>query len=62
MKNDKVSLSGMDDTEAIPVSISTDVIAMMTINDTLSKTEELKKQTEVRSKKLDKEVLCDIWN
>ena len=60
MKNDKVSLSGMDDTEAIPVSISTDVIAMMTINDTLSKTEELKKQTEVRSKKLDKEVLCDI--
>ncbi|XP_033627204.1 serine-rich adhesin for platelets-like [Asterias rubens] len=46
MKNDKVSLSGMDDTEAIPVSISTDVIAMMTINDTLSKTEELKKQTE----------------
>ena len=60
MKNDKVSLSGMDDTEAVPVSISTDVIAMMTINDTLSKTEELKKQTEVRSKKLDKEVLCDI--
>ena len=56
MKNDKVSLSGMDDTEAVPVSISTDVIAMMTINDTLSKTEELKKQTEVRSKKLDKEV------
>ncbi|XP_071789630.1 uncharacterized protein [Asterias amurensis] len=46
LKISKVSSTGIDDKEAIPVSISTDVIAKTTINDTLSKTEELKEQTE----------------